>query len=73
MPEYQNKLTQVLAELYQEWDTKLLSKPTTWSLSYRLFRPMVPDLLQAIDINENLRKQIQEFIIGIATKLTSLN
>ncbi len=62
MVEYQNKLTQALAELYQEWDAKLLDKAGGWVMMYRLLRNSIPDFLLVIDNNESLRAEIQHAI-----------
>ena len=62
MAEYQSKLVQQLAKLYQEWNERLASGHNIGAYVYKILRPEIPNMLVGLDKDEGLQMKVKEFI-----------
>jgi len=68
--EYKSKAIQSLSQLYLKWDEYIKSQKTSlWVMMWRAISPSLPQLLQALDEDDELRQKLINKVREIADTL----
>lgn len=69
MPEYQHKSVQRLAELYEGYKDEIGKGAGFMGLMWKALSPSIPEILIALDQDEELLQKIYRFLDTIVTAL----